>query len=454
MDATRQHAIVIGGSMSGMLAARVLSDHYKHVTIVDRDRFPEAVELRDGTPQARHLHVLLAKGLQIVEALFPGIEREMTANGATTQHWGSEATTYVERGWMPSFESGLETHGISRILLEWCVRQRVKSNPSIQILERTQVKSLLVADHNKRVTGVEIHAKDTPTSATELNADLVVDVSGRTSRTPEWLHDMGYGDVEETVINSFLGYATRWYKRPEAFPKDKKMLTILSKPPNIPRGGVIMEIENGDCIVTLAGANKDYPPTDEAGFLDFAQHLLSPAIYEIIRDAEPISNIYGYQRTENRWRHYERFTHWPEGFIVMGDAACAFNPIYGQGMTVGAIEAVALGKLLSEYAGQSSQGMAKAFQAQLAKEIETPWLMATGEDLRYPGTVGGKTGWRDRLVQKYIEQFINIMPLHPEIADHFMQVMNLLKPPTTLFQPTIVFKVISSMLSRKQISPG
>ena len=212
-----------------------------------------------------------------------------------------------------------------------------------------------------------------------------------------------------------------------------------------------MEVENGECIVTLAGVNKNYPPTDEAGFLEFAHTLLSPAIYELIKDAKPLSNIYGYQRTENRWRHYEKFTRWPEGFMVLGDAACAFNPIYGQGMTTGTLEAIALGELLSEYASQNDSGMAKTFQTRLAKVIETPWLMATGEDLRYPGTEGGNTKWQDRLVQKYIEQFMRAMPLYPEIGDSFTQVMHLMKPPSTLFQPAIILKIIKSLFSQKKV---
>jgi len=253
-----------------------------------------------------------------------------------------------------------------------------------------------------------------------------------------------------------LGYATRWYKRPDALPKNTKIINIVPLPPHIARGGLIMEIEHGECIVTLSGANKDYPPTDEAAFLEFARSFISPAIYEIICDAEPTSSIFGYQRTENRWRHYERFTRWPDGFMVSGDAACAFNPVYGQGMTTGALEAMALDTVLSEYIGQNSAGMTKTFQSRLAKVIETPWLMATGEDLRYPATEGGKTEWQDRLVQKYIDTFINAMPEHPEITDNFVQVMNLLKPPTSLFQPTILLKVIGSMLSRKKIptQPG
>ncbi len=452
MDENRQHAIVIGGSMAGMLAARVLSDYYEHVTIIDRDRMPETVEQRDGTPQARHLHIFLAKGLRIVEELFPGIDREMTAKGATTQHWGRETVNYLERGWMPAFESSLKTRGISRILLEWCVRQRLRANGRVQFMERTQVKRLLTKDNNEIVIGVEAHPKGEPNQTTEIKADLVIDASGRGSDSAQWLVEMGYEQVEETVINSFLGYATRWYKRPNAFPKDLKILTVQSVP-KIPRGGVVMEVENETVIVTMSGTNKDYPPTDEAGFLEFSKSLISPVIYNIIRDAEPLSKIYGYQRTENRWRHYERFTRWPDGFIVLGDAACAFNPIYGQGMTTGALEAVALGEILKDYNGQNDAGLAKAFQSRLAKVIETPWLMATGEDLRYPGTEGGQIKWQDRIVQKYIERYINAMALYPEIIDPFVQVMNLLQPPTTLFRPGIFVKVVSSLF-RKQTPTG
>lgn len=176
---------------------------------------------------------------------------------------------------MPAFESPVQTRGISRMMLEWCVRQRIRANPRIQIVERTQVKRLLTAQNDHRVIGVETQERGGSSQTTEMRAELVIDASGRGSHTPEWLASMGYGQVEESVINSFLGYATRRYKRPVAFPKDKKMLTIQSLPPNLLRGGVVMEVENGECIVTLAGVNKDYPPTDEAGFLDFAQFTVS-----------------------------------------------------------------------------------------------------------------------------------------------------------------------------------
>lgn len=446
MNTNRNHAIVIGGSMTGMLTARVLSDYFQQVTIIERDTLPESPELRDGTPQARHLHVLLAKGLQIMEGLFPGISKELTNRGATTQHWGRETTIFLERGWMPAVESDIATHGISRMLLEWCVRERIKTNPKINILQRTVVKNLLTEANHARVIGVATQAKGSNDQTQEINADLVVDGSGRGSHTPEWLLDMGYGKVEESMVNSYLGYATRWYKRPEIFPKHLKMVTIQSLP-TLPRGGVIMEMENGECAVTLVGVNKDYAPTDEAGFLEFAKSLASPAIYEIIQQAEPISKINGYQRTENRWQHYERMARWPDGLIVLGDAACAFNPVYGQGMTTGALAAEALGKLLAEYQGKPSDGMAQAYQKRLAKVIQTPWLMATGEDLRYPGTVGAKVSITERFAQKYIEQFIRAMPDYPEIADRFMHVMNLSQPPLVLFQPQVMVKVFWSWLA-------
>lgn len=449
MDGKRLHAVVIGGSMAGMMAARILSDHYKHVTIIDRDYMPTTVEQRDGTPQAKHLHIFLAKGLQIVQELFPGIDQEMAAHGATIQHWGKETVNYLERGWMPAFESSLKTRGISRILLEWCVRQRLRANERIEFMERTQVKQLLTRNNYGTVIGVEVHPKGEPNQTTEIKADLVVDASGRGSESAQWLVKMGYEQVQESVINSFLGYATRWYKRPANFPKNLKILTVQAVLKN-PRGGVIMEVENDTVIVTVSGTNKDYPPTDETGYLEFTKSLLSPVIYNLIRDAEPLSKIYGYQRTENRWRHYEHFSRWPEQFMVLGDAACAFNPIYGQGMTTGALEAVALGEVLKAYVGKNESGMAKTFQERLAKVIETPWLMATGEDLRYPGTEGGQVKWQDRIVQKYIERYINAMPLYPEIIDPFVQVMNLLQPPTTLFRPGTIVKVISSLF-RKNI---
>jgi 2-polyprenyl-6-methoxyphenol hydroxylase-like FAD-dependent oxidoreductase len=449
MNDLRQHAIVIGGSMAGLLAARVLADHFSRVTIIERDSLPTTAEVRNGVPQARHLHILLARGLEIIEELFPGIGGELEAGGSPELHWGKDSIARFVTGWTPIFESHVRTRATSRALLEWTVRRRLTALPHISILEQTVVDKLVTTIDQERVTGVMVARRGVNEEPHMLEADLVVDASGRGSQSAEWLSALGYGQVEETEINSFLGYATRWYNRPSNFPERLKSITIGAQPPDNLRGGIIMELENGQWIVTMAGSNKDYPPTDEEGFLEFARSLMTCEIYDAIRSAEPISGIYGYRRTENRLKHFERLARWPEQFVVMGDAACAFNPVYGQGMTTGALEAIELGKMLNDYAGRGMDGLGLLFQRRLAKVIAIPWLMATGEDLRYPGTVGGNVNWRDRLVQKYIEQVIKVMPGNPDIADVFFQVMNLLRSPAALFQPQIMLAVLKKLIFKQ-----
>ncbi|MEZ4671510.1 MAG: FAD-dependent monooxygenase [Anaerolineae bacterium] len=448
----RQHAVVIGGSMTGLLAARVLADSFERVTIVERDILPTGAEVRNGVPQARHLHILLARGMEILEELFPGFGKELEASGSPELHWGKNTIARFVTGWTPIFESSVRTRAISQALLEWLVRGRLLINPAISILEHTVVDSVITTEDNLRVIGVNINKIGMPENTEIMKADLVVDASGRGSRAGEWLSALGYGDVQVTEINSFLGYATRWYKRPVNFPESFKSITIGAHPPENLRGGVIMELENGQWVVTMAGSNKDYPPTDEDGFLEFARSLMTSEIYDAIKSAEPISGIYGYRRTENRFRHFEWFERWPEQFIVVGDAACAFNPVYGQGMTTGALEAIALRDVLKAFSSDSPR-MAQHFQRRLAKLIAIPWLMATGEDLRYPGTVGGNVTWRDRLVQKYIENVIEIMPQNTAATEVFFQVMNLLKSPTALFQPFIIGVILKHITVGRRREP-
>lgn len=449
-----RQAMVIGGSMAGLLTARILAEHFERVIIVERDRLPSGPELRNGVPQARHLHLLLARGAQILEELFPGFGAELEAAGAPSIHWGKEAINLLASGWTPIFESSVKTRSASRAFLEWHVRQRLLSNARIQVMEGYQVDGLLTTPDKTRITGLQVKARGSQQGEQNLDADLIVDASGRGSHTPEWLETLGYGHAPETEINSFLGYATRWYKHPPSFPAALKMMIIGSRPPDFLSGGGIIQVEHDQWIVTLAGVNKNYPPTDEAGFLEFARNLLSPELYNVIKDAEPTSDIYGYQRTANQWRHYEQLERWPESFAVIGDAACAFNPIYGQGMTTGALSAMTLKACLDEQAGKPLNGLGQRFQGRLAKVLETPWLMATGEDLRYPGTVGGNPGWSDRLVQKYIDRVIQSGASSTVVMDSFMRVMSLLEAPTTLFAPRIVLQVVGDAFKPKPSEVG
>jgi 2-polyprenyl-6-methoxyphenol hydroxylase-like FAD-dependent oxidoreductase len=444
-----QQAIVIGGSVAGLLAARVLANHFEHVIILERDHLPDDPEIRSGVPQAHHLHVLLARGHAIFESLFPGMDAELDAKGAPLIEWGYDTTGLGRGGWMPKFHSGIKTRSVSRALLEWHIRQRLLRDYPVEFVAETQVKNLVASDDRTRIIGVDVQMRGGAREEKRLLADLVVDASGRTSHTPEWLKELGYDEPEDTHVNSFLGYSTRWYKKPSTSGASApKGVIISNEPPHGLRAGGLWEVEGDRIVVTLVGVNRDFPPTYEAGFMDFARSLGGDTVYETIKDAEPISEIYGYQRTANRLRHFERLTHWPEQFIVIGDAACAFNPVYGQGMTTGALGALELDACLRDHA-QNLSGLGAQFQKRLAKVAAIPWVMATGEDLRYPATEGKRPGAFTRIVQKYIDHVQLLVPHDTDVARTFFQVTNLLVPPTALFQPAIILKVLRQMLGSK-----
>ncbi|HEU5369012.1 MAG TPA: FAD-dependent oxidoreductase, partial [Ktedonobacterales bacterium] len=268
------------------------------------------------------------------------------------------------------------------------------------------------------------------------------------SRAPDWLTALGYAPPEETVINSFLGYASRYYQPPSDGRVDWKLLLLPRRPPTLKRGGAIYLLEGNRWIVTLSGGGKDYPPTDEAGFLGFARSLASPALYDAIKDAEPLSPIYGYRRTENRWRHYERLTRWPEGFIAVGDAVCAFNPVYGQGMSVAALGAELLEQMLRERSGSDLAGLARQFQQALRNLTATPWQLATGADFRYEETEGGRPDRKARLSWRYGDAVRALAQDNRQVYQTFIEVAHLLKPPSALFRPSIVAQVLGRTASR------
>jgi 2-polyprenyl-6-methoxyphenol hydroxylase-like FAD-dependent oxidoreductase len=443
------HAIVIGGSMAGLWTARVLTDHFDRVTVIDRDRFPEKPEVRKGAPQAHHFHLLLARGLQILEQLFPGLTDELTVYGASLIDLAEDGAFLFRTGWTPRFHSGVTSFASSRMLLEWGIQRRLAAHPNVNFVESTEATGLLMNESKTQVTGVKTRlrpgAAEQADAEQSLTADLVVDASGRSTHTPDWLEAAGYDRPQETIVNSFLAYATRWYRRPANFSMQWRLLFVNARPPDVARGGGIFAVEDNQWVVTLGGAAHDHPPTDEAGFLEFSRSLITPALYEAIKDAEPISPIYGYQRTANQLRHYERLTRWPENFVALGDAACAFNPIYGQGMSVAAMGALALDDLLS--AGQPA-GMAQRFQKKLAEVNEGPWLLATGEDFRYPATEGGQRTAMTRFSHWYIDKVLLAMPESSEVTRLFMQVSQLLKPPTAMFQPWVMAVALSNTLKR------
>lgn len=441
------HAIVIGGSIAGLTAARILTEHFAHVTVIERDRLQGNNDFRKGTPQARHAHVLLLRGLQLLEQIFPGLEKALLAGGAVPINPGQEQEACINGQWLPHFATDLRPLACSRILLEQVIFKFLASHPQISFHEETEVSELLTDAGKTRTTGVTYRSKSHNAPAETLLADLVVDASGRNSDTPRWLTEFGYTAPQEMVVNSFPGYATRVYERPVDFAESWKALVVFPVAPDRKRGGVVLPMEGNRWHVTLFGMAKDYPPTDEAGFMAFAQSLASPRVAEVLRQARPQSSIAGYRRAENRLYLYDQLPRYLEGLIVLGDAVYALNPVYGQGMTVAAMGSLKLGECLQTYRAKGSlNGLPQQFQKALRQIVAGPWQMATGEDMRWPGTEGGQAiDFPTRMVQKYMNQVMVAMGHNPKVTAQFFQVQQMVAEPTTLLSPRMMWEVFKTV---------
>jgi 2-polyprenyl-6-methoxyphenol hydroxylase-like FAD-dependent oxidoreductase len=443
----RHHAVVIGGSMAGLLAARVLSDHFEQVTLIERDTLIDEDTPRKGIPQGRHVHGLLARGAVIMGEYFPDLFPTLARDGAipvSTEgiHWNQLGV------WMAPVRSPVKTLFQSRPFLERHVREHLAARDNVRIMDACEVSQLCA--HNDRITSVVLRYRSGEQHEEALATDLIVDASGRGSRAPQWLNSLGYGIVQETSVKIDIGYATRIYRCLAQHPAKWKALFIFGKPPDDKRGGVILPIEGCYWMVTLQGSLRDHPPNDDAGFLDFARSLARPDLYEAIQDAEPITPIAVYKYAANRWRRFERMQRLPKGLIMMGDAVCSFNPIYGQGMAVAAVEAQTLDRHLREQemlAGNNGVvGFTQRFQQAIARDITTPWLLSTCEDLRYPGTEG-KRSIRTRLFNRYMRRVIELTASDPRMSTTLLRVRNLLKPVNTLFRPHIILAVLRQELA-------
>jgi 2-polyprenyl-6-methoxyphenol hydroxylase-like FAD-dependent oxidoreductase len=443
-----RHAIVIGGSIGGLLAAQVLADFYERVTIIDRDRFPEAPEHRKGVPQSHHAHALLARGQQIIEQLFPGILHDLRADGAHTATNVVPVALISPAGRLPVGPVP-EYMAFSRVLLEWHVRQRVRRRPGVAVISECDVTGLLAAPDRTRVRGVQLRPRGDSAPA-ELEADLVVDASGRGSRAPEWLAELGYEAPSEELITSGLGYASRFYARPADFPAEWQGLIVNGRAPDNPRAGLILPIEHGRWHVTVGGFAGHHPPNDEQGFLEWARGLPDPSLYEAIRVAEPLSPIRGYRTPENRLRHFDRLERWPAGLIVTGDAVAAFNPIYGQGMTARALDALALEAVLREQRDRPQPGFEQRFQRRLMAHLDPLWTIATAEDLRWPGvTITGARPRRSQgLIHRYMDLVLRQAVEDPLVTQAYTGVISLLVPPARLGQPDVLLRTLGGALRR------
>lgn len=445
------HAIVIGGSIAGLLAGRVLSDSFQQVTIIERDRYPDQPAPRDGVPQSRFLHVLLQRGQTILEDLFPDLAAELMAQGAPLLKDSQDVEFYSRYGTAKKDNSPIETLSATRGLLDWAIRQRLMQRSNITFLEHAQVVGLVAKPNRRGIAGVSVRQhsggrSSTQTSSRSLLADLVVDASGKTSKTPQWLQQLGYDAPAETLIDAKIGYAHRIYQRPTCTSRQWQAAIAWPSLPTQTRSGILFPVEGNRWIVGLGGAAPDHPPTDEADFLEYARSLPTPLIYEAMKASKPLSPVYLYCGNENRKRDYEKLTPYPENLLVMGHASCAFNPVYAQGMTMSAIEAQILATQLKHPSAMRYSGWCQRVQQKLASAEAMPWSMATDMDRRYL-TQDQSANRLQRFSDWYQEQILQLVTKDAAAYRQMMAVTHMLKSPNSMMAPSLLGKVVYQALT-------
>jgi 2-polyprenyl-6-methoxyphenol hydroxylase-like FAD-dependent oxidoreductase len=443
-----EHAVVLGASMAGLVTAQALSRHFRRVTIVERDELADRPAGRPGVPQADHLHVLLPGGMVALEALLPGYATGLRDAGAESLVAPTELLWLNPAGWINRFAPQHEILSASRQLIEWHTRRLVTDTPGVVVRDGLSVLDLRMAESGERVAGIRCEKRSTDGGSddgafVDIDADLVVDATGRRSRLPDWLERAGHERPAETRIDAHLGYATRIFRRPEG-DRDWKAVFIQSQPPATNRMGVMFPIEGDRWIVTVQGVAEDRPPAHDDDFLDFAARLRSTAIYDAIRDAEPLTPVVTFANTANRRRHYDGLPRWPERLLAVGDSACAFNPVYGQGMSVAAKSAVALDGELERHgrSHDSLDGFVRRMQRRIATEGNAAWMIATGDDLRMPTTTGAKVTAATRMQHRYLDRVVAASTTDETVLSAMLNVFFLLASPTSLFRPSIVRRAL------------
>lgn len=440
-----KRAVVLGGSMAGLLAARVLADAYAEVVVVDRDTLTGVSDARRGVPQGRHAHALLARGSQLLEELFPGLTRELVEAGMPRFDMG-EMHWHLEGQRLANFHTGLVAVSVARPNLESHVRARVFGLPNVTFVEETDVTGLETTPDRSLVTGVRIQDRASGARDRVLSADLVVNTLGRGERMSAWLSELGYASAEKDEVKIGLAYTTCEFMLPSRPLKDD--LSIISLATPMSRHGAFFGRVGGDRHqLSLTSMQCEPPSADIEGVLECAKSLPVPDIYEAIREGEPCTEPVTI-RFPNSVRHrYERLTRFPERLLVMGDGVCSFNPVYGQGMTVAALEASVLRRQLRR--GQPPRP--RSFFRDIAKVIDAPWAIAGGGDLAWPGVEGRRT-LSTRLLNAYLGRMMFGMLFDGRITNRFLRVAGLVDPPRTLYYPRTLYRVLRQ--SRHMPKPG
>lgn len=449
MNKIGDHAVVLGASMSGLLGAAVLADFYDQVTLVERDALGEGAANRRGVPQGRHPHALLARGAQTLEELFPGILDQLAADGAPVWSDGDLSRLHVSFGghrmvhWgrSPLAEELPGMYQPSRPFLEAHVRQRVSELPNVRMLDHREVLGLTATEDRRRVTGVRI------SGGRVLPADLVVDAMGRAAHTPAFLESLGYERPPEDHIVVRTTYVSQSLRLPpEALAEEA---VLISPARGRPTGMFLGHNENDSWLFTVFGMAGRQPPRGLGGMLAFAEEFAPAHVLAALRFGEPLAPVVQHRLPSSQWRRYDKMRRFPDGLLVTGDAMCSFNPIYGQGMSVAGMEALALRSALRH----GDTALSRRYFRAASKSIGVAWRLGAGTDLAFPEVVGRRTP-ATRLTQRYADWVLRACEQDAAVHAQFMRVTGLVDPPAKLFHPSFVRRVAAVRYLNRSPDPA
>jgi 2-polyprenyl-6-methoxyphenol hydroxylase-like FAD-dependent oxidoreductase len=445
-----ERAVVLGASMGGLLAARVLADFFDTVTVVERDVLPDGPVVRRGVPQGRHVHVLLARGAQILDELFPGFLNELVADGAPVWDDGELSKLHLSFGGHEILRSGkitrapkaLAVHMPSRPFLECHVRRRLQTMSSVTILSGHEVTGLMSTADRGRATGVRVVNCDSGAER-ELTADVVMDAMGRGAHTPAFLESLGYGRPVEDHVVMHTDYVSQLLRIPQGTLKE--MLVDIGPAPDRPTGMFLTGYEDNTWMFTVFGMVGQQPPRDLAGMLSFAQEYCPSHLLAAIQAAEPVDEVAHHHMPSSQWRRYDKMPQLPDGLLVCGDAICSVNPVYGQGMTLAALEAATLRECLR---GGGSDLPRRYFRAS-AKPIGVAWQMVASSDLTFPA-VAGRRSRLMRVTTRLLDWVLTACESDLDVAVRFFKVNGLIFSPIRLLHPAFVYRVAVVNLRRRR----
>ena len=439
-----EHAAVLGGSLAGLTSAAVLAQRFERVTVVERDGLPRTGRHRKGVPQGRHVHVLLPGGLRGFADLFPGVLEDLRERGADV--FDARALRFnIAGGSLLLDDADIELIAATRPLIEGIARERVRSLANVRFVEGCDARGLTMTADRSRVTGARLRSRMARGEEETVEADLVVDATGRGSHSPRWLAAFDYPVPFEERMHVGVHYTTRLFGRAPETSGDWRNVAV-DIPPGERRGAVALAVEGNRWIVTLIGILGERPPTDLAGFVEYARTLWTRDVHAVIADAPAIGEASTGAFPANARRRYDRLRRFPARYIVTGDAACSLNPVYAQGMSVAFAEALTLARVLDRH-GLDRVG--PRFFRETKPITRAAWAMATGADLGHPGVQGPRTaGWR--LLNTYIGRVFAVGHHDPVVAEAAIKVIGMIDAPQHLMHP----RIASRVLTAKPRSPG